>query len=287
MRTALGHHYILAITGNLRKLVNTVPIHCVTTAEITKPFLNHYIVLYAPAHNLIAHNVHQFTFKRFWDDGNILDVDNPFTTNFYSQSNGQGGSSTRTLLSALRTYISDDPRYWDPYIAGLTYVYKYQPQTFIAITPFELALSNHPRMLEMQKKRPTRTEPIAFKQNGTSYLEKHCKTGLGRIEFKTTTNSKTAWSYFATPRKYSHYNTSSFEPKRKMTKTITTNQRQSLLFPTFSSLSITATRLLSSSTNTRQSKMCLIQLSLSSPINSHPTRLLKTKRSIHIVIEAT
>lgn len=137
--TPRGNRYLMVITDRFTKLVRTVLIKGVSTAEIAKQFGKNWVFTYGPPTELIADNGRQFTSRFFQDVCKILNVDNLFTT-YHAQTKDQVERFNRTILSALRSDTADHPHDWDLYYLALTYAYNCQPQSSTNLARFELVL---------------------------------------------------------------------------------------------------------------------------------------------------
>lgn len=126
------------------KQVRTVPLRVVTTT--VEPFVNKLVFSYGSPIDLIADYGRQFTSRSLKGFCKILNVHNSFTITYHLQTNGQVEIFNQTVLSALRTKVSDHPIDWDLYTSTLMYAYNCQPQTSndLVLSPFELVLSNPP-----------------------------------------------------------------------------------------------------------------------------------------------
>lgn len=80
LRPQRSHRYLLVIDDVVNNLVNTVPIKSVSTGEVEKHFVDHWLFIYEPPTYLIADNGKQFKSKFFLDVRHILSIQNTFTT---------------------------------------------------------------------------------------------------------------------------------------------------------------------------------------------------------------
>lgn len=119
MRTARVLRYLLVIRDCFTKLLRTVNLSSVTTAEVSKQFVNHWVFSYGPSIGLIAYNGRQFTFKLFQNVCKILNAQKSFMATYHRQTNGQVERLNRIILSTLRAFVSDHPRDWYLYRSTL------------------------------------------------------------------------------------------------------------------------------------------------------------------------
>ena len=118
-----GNKYLLVIVDRFTKLVRTVPLKRITSSEVARAFVNHWVFAYGPPAELIADNGKQFTSKFFLDVCRILNVHNAFTTTYHPQTNGQVERFNRTIMSAVRSYVNEHPRDWDLYTSSICLLY--------------------------------------------------------------------------------------------------------------------------------------------------------------------
>lgn len=150
IRSKRGNRYLLVITDRFSKLVKTVPLKRITAPVIARAFIHHWVYYYGPPDNLLSDNGKQFVARFFQDVCRILGVKNVFTTTYHPQCNGQVERYNRTLLAALRHYISDHPKDWDLYTDTLCYAYNTQVHSTTKFAPFELVLSRRPPALPLE-----------------------------------------------------------------------------------------------------------------------------------------
>ena len=106
IRTPHGNRWLLVITDRFSKLVRTVPLKRITASEIAKAFVHHWIFPYGPPVSELADSGKQFVSQLFQEICRILGVKNVFTTTCHPQTNGQVERFNRTILSALRHYVT-------------------------------------------------------------------------------------------------------------------------------------------------------------------------------------
>ena len=147
IKTPRGNRFLLVISDRFSKLVRTVPMKTITAEAVAKAFVTHWVMAYGPPVWLLSDNGKQFTSRFFQHVCRILGVENLFTTTYHPQTNGQVERYNRTLLSAIRTYVSDHPKDWDLFTDVITYSYNTQVHRVTSCTPFELVLSRPPSSL--------------------------------------------------------------------------------------------------------------------------------------------
>ena len=112
----------------------------ISAEEVARTFVDNWIFNYGPPKEWISDNGSCFASKFFLDVCRILSIKNHFTTTYHPQSNGQVERYSRTILSVLRTYVTDNPRDWDLYTHARIYAYNCQHHTSTDIAPFDLIL---------------------------------------------------------------------------------------------------------------------------------------------------
>lgn len=87
MRTTHRLQYLVVITECFTKLVRTISLSGVTAAEVTKQFVNHWVLPYSSTLDLISDNGLQFLFKFLQAVCKILNVHNSFKNAYYGTTN--------------------------------------------------------------------------------------------------------------------------------------------------------------------------------------------------------
>ena len=147
LRTPRGNRFLLVISDRFSKLARTVPLKRITAVEVAKAFVHHWVLVYGPPLLLLADNGKQSISKLFHEICRLLGVKNLFTTTYHPQTNGQVERFNRTIIAAIRHYVSDHPHDWDLFTDALTYACNTQPHDSTSIAPFELVLSRPPPRL--------------------------------------------------------------------------------------------------------------------------------------------
>ena len=93
---------------------------------------------------LLTDNGTQLTASFFRNVYRILGIHKVFTREYHPQTYGQAEMASRTIIAAIRNYVSDSQRDWDEWLGPLTYVYNTQVHRPTGATPFDLVLSRHP-----------------------------------------------------------------------------------------------------------------------------------------------
>lgn len=150
IKTPRGYRYLLVISDRFSKLVRTVPLRRITAATVAMAFVKHWVFTYGPPVFVLSDNGKQFTARFFQNVCRILGVSNLFTTTYHPQCNGQVERFHRTIIAALRHYVSDHPKEWDLFTDALTYAYNTQIHRATKYAPFELVLARPPRTLSLQ-----------------------------------------------------------------------------------------------------------------------------------------
>ena len=97
------------MTDWFSRLVRTIPLKTVSAGEVVNVFVDKWVFTYGTPENLISDNGKKFTARFFLDFCRILNVHNSFTTTYHPQANGQVERFNRTIVSAIRAYVSDHP----------------------------------------------------------------------------------------------------------------------------------------------------------------------------------
>ena len=150
LRTPRGNRFLLVILDRFSKLARAVPLKRITAFEVAKAFVRHWVLVYRPTLLLLADNGKQFISKLFQEICRLLGVKNLFSTTYHPHTNGQVERFNRTILAAIRPYVSDHPHDWDLFTDALTYAYNTQPPESTSIAPFELILSRPPPPLSFE-----------------------------------------------------------------------------------------------------------------------------------------
>ena len=150
-RTKHGMRFILVITDRFSKLTRTVALRTITSLSVAKAFCRTWVFSYGTPKILLTDNGSQFAASFFRDVCRLLGIQKVFTTEYHPQANGQAERFNRTILAALRDYVSDTQRDWDEWLGPLTYAYNMQVHRSTGTTPFDLVLSRHPPPLLVEE----------------------------------------------------------------------------------------------------------------------------------------
>lgn len=132
---------MLAGTNRFSKRVKTVPFTKKSASTVAKAFTDSRVLVYG-YHNgsfttmgvtLRPNTSHTYA---------SLGIPNLFMTTYHPQCNRQVERINRTIIVALRYYITDNSKEWDLHTHTLTYAYNTQIRLATGCTPFELTLSN-------------------------------------------------------------------------------------------------------------------------------------------------
>ena len=143
--------FILVITDRFSKLTRTVALRTTTALSVAKAFCRTRVFNYGTTKVLLTDNGSQFAVTFFKHVCRILGIQKVFTTEYHPQANSQAERFNRTIIAAIRNYVSDSQRDWDEWLEPLTYAYNMQVHRSTGTTPFDLVLSRHPPPLLVQE----------------------------------------------------------------------------------------------------------------------------------------
>ena len=150
-RTKHGKRFILVVTDRFTKLTKTEALRTITSLSVAKAFCKTWIYNFGTPKVLLTDNGTQFTSRFFMHVCRILGIEKVFTTEYHPQTNGQAERFNRTLLAALRNYVSESQKDWDEWLEPVTYAYNKQVNRSTGVTPFDLVLSRHPPSLTVEE----------------------------------------------------------------------------------------------------------------------------------------
>ena len=150
-RTKHGMRFILVITDRFTKLTKTVPLRTITSLAVARAFCRDWVFSYGTPNTLLTDNGTQFTASFFRNVCHILGIHKVFTAEYHPQTNGQAERFNRTIVAAIRNYVSDSQRDWDEWLGPLTYAYNMQVHRSTGTTPFDLVLSRQPPPLFVER----------------------------------------------------------------------------------------------------------------------------------------
>ena len=150
-RTRHGMRFILVITDRFTKLTKTVPLRTITSLAVARAFCREWVFSYGTPKTLLTDNGTQFTASFFRNVCRILGIHKVFTAEYHPQTNGQAERFNRTIIAAIRNYVSDSQRDWDEWLGPLTYAYNMRVHRSTGTTPFDLVLSRQPPPLFVEQ----------------------------------------------------------------------------------------------------------------------------------------
>ncbi len=92
----------------------------------------------------------QFTAKHFQAVCQTLGIRNLFTAPYHAQTNDQVERYYRTVLAALRGYVTEHLDDWDRFASAISYGYNTQVHRATGFSPLELTVSRPPIHLAIQ-----------------------------------------------------------------------------------------------------------------------------------------
>jgi transposase InsO family protein len=143
-RTTHGNTFLLVIADRFSKVTITVPLRTVTALSVATAFCDRWVYVYGPPISLLTDNGPQFAAKFFQAVCAELGVKKLFTSAYHLKTNGQVERYNRTILAALRAYVSKRQDYWDEFTSAVTYAYNCRVHSSLGMAPFELVLSRPP-----------------------------------------------------------------------------------------------------------------------------------------------
>ena len=189
-RTKHGMRFILVITDRFTKLTKTEALRTITSLAVAKAFCKTWVFNYGTPKILLTDNGTQFTASFFRNVCRILGIHKVFTTEYHPQTNGQAERFNRTIIAAIRNYVSDSQRDWDEWLGPITYAYNTQVHRSTGTTPFDLVLSRHPppllveqEMLEHHSSERARDRRARMSQAKEEFLKR-----LGEVMAKARHN---------------------------------------------------------------------------------------------------
>ena len=112
-KTRHGNRFLLVIADRYTKITRTVPLRTITALTVAQAFCEHWVYIYGPPVSLLSDNGPQFAAKFFQAVCTELGIKKLFTTAYHPQANGQVERYNRTLVQALRAYVSKRLDDWE------------------------------------------------------------------------------------------------------------------------------------------------------------------------------
>jgi transposase InsO family protein len=158
-KTRHGNRFLLVIADRYTKLTRTVPMRVTTAVAVAQAFCDQWVFVYGPPVTLLTDNGPQFAAKFFQAACAELGIKKVFTTAYHPQTNGQVERYNRTLVEALRAYVSRRQDDWDEYTSAVTYAYNCRVHSSLGMPPMELVVSRPPVTISLENK--PRDEDVA------------------------------------------------------------------------------------------------------------------------------
>ena len=109
-QTKHGMRFILVITDQFTKITKAEPIRTVTSLAVDRALYKAWVFHYGTPKILLTGNGTQFTATFFRKVCRILKIRKAFTAECHPQTNGQAERFNRTIVAAIRNYVSDSQR---------------------------------------------------------------------------------------------------------------------------------------------------------------------------------
>ena len=169
-KTRHGNRFLLVIADRYSKLTRTVPLRVTTALTVAQAFCEHWVFVYGPPVTLLTDNGPQFAAKFFQAACAELGIKKVFTTAYHPQTNGQVERYNRTLVEALRAYVSRRQDDWDEFTSAVTYAYNCRVHSSLGMPPMELVVSRPPVTASLENK--PREEEVAPRSAKREFLER-------------------------------------------------------------------------------------------------------------------
>jgi transposase InsO family protein len=160
-KTEHGNRFLLVISDRFSKLTRTVPLRTISALVVAKAFCDHWVFAYGPPTYLLTDQGTQFNAKFFLAVCRELGITKVFTSAYHPQTNGQVERYNRTILNALRGYVTERQNDWDEYTSAITFGYNCRVHSSLNFAPFELVLSRPPTPLSVETPRSLSQETPA------------------------------------------------------------------------------------------------------------------------------
>lgn len=121
---SIFNRYLLLITYLITNPVRTIPLNNITYTAVSSVFLHHWVFVYGLPKVVLSDNGTKFNSQFFTEFVLICVSKNFYTTTYNLNCNGKFYIFNRTILSALRHYVSDHPKKWDQFTDALTFSYN-------------------------------------------------------------------------------------------------------------------------------------------------------------------
>lgn len=117
-RSSNGNSYILSVCDCFSKYVLLFPLRSVTAPNVTKLIEEQVILIYGAPNKIISDNGVQFKSRLYKDMLDKYDIKPSYTANYHPQCNPVERIH-RVVKTMLTSYVSDNQRQWDKYIARI------------------------------------------------------------------------------------------------------------------------------------------------------------------------
>jgi transposase InsO family protein len=107
-----GHQYILAITDNVTKLVEAIPMKSVTSKDVVNFMKEHVIHRFGIPQTITTDGGSVFISEEFRKFAADVAIKLIRSSPYYAQANGQAEASNQSLIKLIKRKIDEHPRYW-------------------------------------------------------------------------------------------------------------------------------------------------------------------------------
>lgn len=148
--TSRRNNAIVVFVDRMTKRAHFAPTRTDASAlDTARLFLHHVIRLHGMPKNIVCDRDTRFT-NQFWTElMRLMGTKMNLSTAYHPQTNGQTERTNRTMLQALRMYVSHQQDDWDLHLDMVEFAYNSAEQESIHMTPFFADLGRHPRTPSM------------------------------------------------------------------------------------------------------------------------------------------
>ena len=173
-RTMRGNEHVLVLVDNFTKWIEAIPTASQTAEETARSAVNEFFARFGVPFDLRSDQGRNFESRLFSETCRILGIRKSRTTAYRPSANGQAERVNRTLMAAVRCFVSRSGKDWDEYVPLIASALRSAVNRNTGFTPNRMMLGRETRLpaelwVPVEEQKPT--SPVEYVSDLESALE--------------------------------------------------------------------------------------------------------------------